>query len=74
MVSIKQGRYWLLNEIRIITSRLPTSVGKILPMVRYDDQTNQIKTITLQTKLCLVIIKEVKRQHHTSQQFFCMSG
>lgn len=38
----------------------------------YDDQTNQIKTITLQTKLCIVIIKEVKSQHHASQQFFCM--
>lgn len=51
MVSIKQGRYWLLNEIRIITSPLPTSVGKILPMVRYDDQTNQIKTITVDKAL-----------------------
>lgn len=51
MVSIKQGRYWLLNEIRIITSPLPMSVGKILPMVRYDDQTNQIKTITVDKAL-----------------------
>lgn len=51
MVSIKQGRYWLLNEISIITSPLPTSVGKILPMVRYDDQTNQIKTITVDKAL-----------------------